>query len=92
VDDSTTAVLGHADRTLTGTTGSLLLERLATRTGNFSAVLGLVSALASGSKLSNNDLVDERHVGHYIEHRAGKLYCAGLLTSGVNDGYLRHGL
>jgi hypothetical protein len=92
VDDSTTAVLGHTDRTLAGTTGSLLLERLAARTGNFSAVLDLVRALASGSQLSNNNLVDERHVGHNIEHRAGKLYCAGLLASGVNDGYLRHGL
>jgi hypothetical protein len=92
VDHSTTAVLGHTNRTLTSATGSLLLEGLASRTGNFSAVLGLVRALASGSKLSNNDLVDERHVGHNIEHRAGKLYCAGLLTSGVNDGYLRHGL
>jgi hypothetical protein len=90
VDNSTTAVLRHTDRTLTSATGSLLLERLATRTGNFSAVLDLVRALASGSEMSNNDLVNERHIGHNIEHRAGELYCAGLLTSGVNDGYLRH--
>jgi hypothetical protein len=92
VDNSTTAVLGHTDGTLTGTTGSLLLEGLAARSGNFSAVLGLVCALASSSQLSNNNLVDKRHVGHNIKHRAGKLYCAGLLASGVNDGYLRHSL
>jgi len=88
VDNSTTAVLGHTDRTLTSATGSLLLERLASRTGNFSAVLGLVRALTSSGELGNNDLVDERHVGHNIKHRAGELDCAGLFAGSVNDGYL----
>jgi hypothetical protein len=88
VDHSATAVLGHTNRTLTSATGSLLLEGLASRTGNFSAVLGLVRALTSSGELSNDDLVDERHVGHNIKHRAGKLDGAGLFTGGVNDSYL----
>jgi hypothetical protein len=58
VDDATTAVLRHTDRTLTGTTGSLLLERLLTRTGNLAAAKSGLGTLTSSSQLSYNNLVD----------------------------------
>jgi hypothetical protein len=84
-------VLGCTNGTLTRTTGSLLLERLATSTGNFSTVLGLVRALTSSCELGDDNLVNEVNVGFYSENGSGKFNCTGLLASCVNDGYLRHG-
>jgi hypothetical protein len=58
VSHATATHLWSTDRALTSATGSLLLERLATSTGNFSAVLGALGSLASGSQLGYNYLVD----------------------------------
>jgi hypothetical protein len=58
VNHSTAAHLWSADRTLTSTTGSLLLERLATGTANFTAGLCRLGALACCCLLGNNYLVD----------------------------------
>ena len=67
VHDATAGHLRGADRTLTGTTGSLLLERLAAGTGDFTAVLGLVGALTGRSELRHDDLVDQRNVHLNVE-------------------------
>jgi hypothetical protein len=67
VNNSTTAVLRHTDRTLTGATGSLLLERLATRTRNLATAKCRLCSLASGCKLSNNYLVNQWNVGLNIK-------------------------
>jgi hypothetical protein len=72
VDDATTGHLGGADRALTSATGSLLLERLATCTGDLAAALGLVRTLASRSALRDDDLVDERDVGLTSKVSAGR--------------------
>ena len=48
-----------ADGALTRITGTLLLEGLATCTGNFTTVLGLVGTLTCGSKLCNDNLVQQ---------------------------------
>jgi hypothetical protein len=90
VDNSTTAVLRGTDRTLTGTTGSLLLERLATSTGHLTATLGLVSSLAGGSKLRHNNLVHEGDVGHHIKEVSGKIDGARLLAGLVQDVNCSH--
>jgi hypothetical protein len=58
VDNSTTAVLRHTDRTLTGTAGSLLLKRLLSRTRDLATTKRGLSSLASCCKLRNNYLVD----------------------------------
>jgi hypothetical protein len=90
VDNSTSAVLRSTNRTLTRATGSLLLERLAPSTGNFSTVLRGVRSLAGGRELCDDDLVNEVDVSFDREKRVGKLNRACLLSSCVNDGYLRH--
>ena len=71
VDDATAAVLGRADRALTGAAGALLLERLAAGTGDLAATLGLVRALACGGELRDDHLVDQRDVGLDVEELAG---------------------
>jgi hypothetical protein len=85
VDNSTTAVLRGTNRTLTGATGSLLLERLTTSTRHFTATLDLVSTLAGCCKLSNNDLVHQGHVGDNVKDVGGQLDGAGLLAGCVKD-------
>jgi hypothetical protein len=80
VDNSTAGHLGRADRALTSATGSLLLERLATRTGNFAAAKRVVRALACGSELRDDDLVDERNVGLNVEEFGRKLNASRLLA------------
>jgi len=67
VDNATAGHVWSTDRTLTGAAGTLLLERLATCTRNFGAVLGLVGTLAGSSKLCNDNLVQQRDVGLYVE-------------------------
>jgi hypothetical protein len=90
VDDATTAVLRGTNRTLTGTTGSLLLERLTTGTRNLTATLGLVGSLTSSSELSDNDLVHQRDIRHHIEQVSGKVNGARLLTGLVQDVNCSH--
>jgi hypothetical protein len=91
VDNSTTAVLRGTDRTLTGTTGSLLLERLTTSTRNLTATLGLVGSLAGSSKLRHDDLVHEGDVGHHIKEVGGEIDGSRLLTGLVQDVNCGHG-
>jgi hypothetical protein len=74
VDNSTTAVLRHPDRTLTSAAGSFLLERLASRTRNFTAAKCRLRSLASGCKLRNNYLVNQWNIGLNIENRSWKVY------------------
>ncbi|CAB4594676.1 unannotated protein [freshwater metagenome] len=90
MDNSTSAVLWCTNGTLTRATGSLLLERLAPSTGNLSTVLRGVRSLTGGRELCDNNLVNEVDVGFDCEKRVGKLNRACLLSSCVNDGYLRH--
>jgi hypothetical protein len=85
VDNSTTAVLRGANRTLTGATGSLLLERLTASTRNLTAALDLVSSLASCCELSNNHLVHQGHVGDNVKDVSGQLDGAGLLAGCVEN-------
>ena len=73
------------DRTLTGAAGALLLERLATCTRNFAAILGLCSALTSSSELRNDDLVDQRNVRLHIEDLGGEVNRTRLLAGGIED-------
>jgi hypothetical protein len=73
VDNSTAGHLRGTNRALTSATGSLLLERLAAGTRNFASGLGLVRALASSGQLGHHYLVQERHVGFYVEQVAGEL-------------------
>ena len=81
VDNATAGHVRGADGTLTGTAGTLLCERLAACTGYFGAVLGLVGTLAGSSELSDNNLVQQRHVGLYVEDlcRQVNLYSSHLL-------------
>src|SRR5690606_20322869 len=82
------ATTGHvrcADRALTGVTRALLLEGLAAGTGDLTATLGRVGALACGSELRDDDLVDQRNVGLHIEDRGGKLDGASLLAVDRED-------
>ena len=95
VDDATAGHLRSADRALTSATGSLLLERLAAGTGDLAATLRVVRALAGGSELRDDDLVDQRDVGLHVEELGGELDGAGLLALGVDDvesGCGSHGL
>ena len=85
MNDSTTAVLRHADRALTGAARALLLEGLGAGTRDLAATLGLVRALAGGGALRNDDLVDERNVGLHVEGLGGKLNGADLLALRVDD-------
>jgi hypothetical protein len=85
VHHSTTTVLGGANRTLTGATGSLLLERLASGTGHFTAVLHLVGSLAGSGKLCDDNLVHQGNVGDHIEHLCGQINRTGLLSSLVEN-------
>jgi hypothetical protein len=80
VDNSTAGHLGCADRALASATGSLLLERLAAGTGNFTTAKRVVRSLASGSELRDNDLVDERNVGLNVEQVVGELNASRLLA------------
>jgi uncharacterized protein (UPF0333 family) len=93
VNNSTTGHLRSADRTLTSTTSSLLLERLTTSTRNFAAALDLVRTLAGSSKLSNNDLVDQGNVDGDIKEVCRKINRSSLLTlevDNVESGYGSH--
>jgi hypothetical protein len=72
VNDSTTAHLRSTNRTLTGATGSFLLERLTTGTRNFTATLDLVRTLTGSSKLSDDDLVDQRDVDLHAKDVRGQ--------------------
>jgi hypothetical protein len=85
VDDATTGHVGRADRTLTGVTGALLLERLAAGTRDLTATLGRVSTLASRGALRHDDLVDERNVRLDVEQGGGQLNRAGLLAVSLVD-------
>jgi hypothetical protein len=58
VSHATATHLWSTDGALTSATGSLLLERLATGTGNFATVLGGLGSLASSCQLGNYNLVD----------------------------------
>jgi hypothetical protein len=84
VDNSTTAVLWHTNRTLTSTTGSLLLERLLTRTGNFTSAKSRLSSLASSCKLSSYYLVDKWNIGGCVKQSLWQINAARLLTLDVN--------
>ncbi len=85
VHDSTAGHLGCADRALASATGSLLLERLAAGTGNFAAAKRVVRALAGGSELRDDDLVDERNVGLDVEQVLGELDASRLLALDVKN-------
>ena len=90
MDNSTTAVLRGTDRTLTGTTGSLLLERLASSTRHLTTTLGLVGSLAGGSKLRHDDLVHEGDIGHHVEEVGGEIDGPRLFASLVQDVNCSH--
>jgi hypothetical protein len=85
VNDATTLHLWGADRALASATGSLLLERLAAGTRHFTTAERVVRALASGSALRYDHLVDERNVGLYVEHFGGEVDGADLLALRVDD-------
>src|SRR5690606_755049 len=80
VDDATAGELRRAGRSLAGTTGALLLVRLAPTTGDLSTGLGVGRALARSGALGDDDLVDERDVRLDVEHLGRKLGGAGLLA------------
>jgi hypothetical protein len=84
VDDATTAVLRHTNRTLTSAAGALLLERLLTRTRYLTAAQCGLGALASSSKLSNHYLVDQRDIGLNVKQRLWEVDASGLLALDVN--------
>ena len=83
VHDATTGHVRCADRALTGVTRALLLEGLATGTGDLATTLGRVRALAGGGALGDDDLVDQRDVRLDVEDRGGQLHGAGLLAVGL---------
>jgi hypothetical protein len=85
VGDPTAAHLWSTERTLTSTTGSLLLERLLTGTRDLSVTLGALGALASGSQLGYYYLVDKWNVCGDIEELCRKLGGAGLLALDVKN-------
>jgi hypothetical protein len=90
VDNSTTAVLRSTDRTLTGATGSLLLERLTTSSGDLTATLGLVGSLTSSGKLRNYHLVHQRDIRHHVKQVGRKIDRSRLLSGlvqYVNSGH-----
>jgi hypothetical protein len=81
VHNTTAAVLGGTNRTLTRTTGSLLFEGLTARTGHFAAVFDLVGTLTRGRELCDNNLVHQGNVGDHVEDVGGKLDRARLLSA-----------
>jgi hypothetical protein len=85
VGDPTAAHLRSTERTLTGATGSLLLERLLTGTRDLSVTLGALGALASSSQLGYYYLVDKWNVGLDVEQVCRKLGGAGLLALDVEN-------
>jgi hypothetical protein len=85
VDDPTAGHLGSTDRSLTGTTCPLLLERLATGTRDLAATLGLVRSLARCCALGDDDLVDKRNVGLDVERLGGQIDAADLRALRVDD-------
>jgi hypothetical protein len=87
VSNTTATHLWSTEATLTSATGSLLLERLLTGTGNCRVVLGRLGALTSSSQLCNNYLVDKWDVGLNIEQACRKLNRAGLLALDVYNVY-----
>jgi hypothetical protein len=76
VNNATTAVLRHTNRTLTSTAGSLLLERLLTRTGNLTTAKRGLGSLAVGSKLRNYHLVNQWNVCGCVKKGLGQIYAA----------------
>jgi hypothetical protein len=65
--DTTVTLKWSTDRTLTGTTCSLLLERLLTCTTYFAAILCLRSSGTCSSELCNNYLMDKWDISLNIE-------------------------
>src|SRR5690606_413813 len=85
VHDATAGHVRRADGALTGVTRALLLEGLAACTGDLTATLGRVGALASRRELRDDDLVDQRDVRLDVEERGGQLQGACLAAVGLED-------
>src|SRR5215213_5820742 len=84
VHDATARELRSPDGALTGAAGALLLVGLAATAADLAAGLGPVRALAGGSLLGHDDLVDQRDVDLDVEDVAGQVHVeAGHRTSSL---------
>ena len=73
VDDATAGELRGPGRALTGAAGALLAVGLAATAADLAAGLGGVRALARGSELGHDDLVDQRDVDLDVEDLGGQV-------------------
>jgi hypothetical protein len=80
MDTSTTDPLRCTAGTLASTTGSFLLVRLGTTTGDFPTNFGVVSPETSIRHLTDISLVHQVHINGGFKDRGGKFHFAKLFA------------